>query len=88
MDGSQIEESVSEKLFGMVVNNKLNWKEYLHGDNENQGLLDQLKQRVGILRKLSGVMQRQSLQLVTNGIFYSKLLYCLIVFGNVVGLNE
>ena len=33
-------------------------------------------------------MHRQTLQLVTNGIFYSKLLYCLIVFGNVVGLNE
>ena len=38
VDGSQIEESVSEKLLGMVVNNKLNWKEYLHGDNENQGV--------------------------------------------------
>ena len=33
-------------------------------------------------------MSKQSLRMVTNGIFYSKLLYCIIVFGNVVGIDE
>ena len=88
VDGAQIEESMSEKLLGLVVNNRLTWKEYLYGDNENNGLISQLKQRVGVLRKLSSFMPKQSLRMVTNGIFYSKLLYCIIVFGNVVGIDE
>ena len=34
-DQGIIEETTSEKLLGVVVNNKLTWKEHLHGDNEN-----------------------------------------------------
>jgi hypothetical protein len=46
VDGQSIEETASEKSLGMVVNNRLSWKEHLHGDQDNQGLLSKLKQRV------------------------------------------
>ena len=51
VDGQRVEETASEKLLGMVVNNRLSWKEHLHGDQENTGLISQLKQRVGTLRR-------------------------------------
>ena len=88
VDGVQITESSSEKLLGLVVNNKLTWREHLYGDAENQGLIGQLKQRVGVLQKLSRFVNKTTLKMLTNGIFYSKLLYCLVVFGNVVDIDE
>ena len=54
-----VKETKSEKLLGVIINNELTWKEHLHGetwrgDGENaMGLIPQLAQRVGILRKLS-----------------------------------
>jgi hypothetical protein len=51
VDGQRIEETASEKLIGMVVNNRLSCKEHLHGDQENPGLVSQLKRRVGTLRR-------------------------------------
>ena len=41
VDQDIIEETTSEKLLGVVVNNKLTWKEHLYGDNENEGLITQ-----------------------------------------------
>ena len=38
VDQDIIEETQSEKIVGVIVNNKLNWKENFHGDNENEGL--------------------------------------------------
>ena len=51
VDQDIIEETKSEKLLGVVVNNKLTWKEHLHGDNENERLLTQLSKRVGTLNR-------------------------------------
>ena len=33
----EIEESCSEKLLGVVVNNTLTWKHHIYGDSENLG---------------------------------------------------
>ena len=46
VDEDIIEETKSEKLLGVFVNNKLTWKEHLHGDNKNEGLITQLRKRV------------------------------------------
>ena len=86
VDGQQVIETGSERLLGVVVNNRLSWKEHLHGDKENTGLISQLKQRVGTLRRLSKHMSKKRLKMMASGIFYSKLMYCLPVFGNVPGL--
>ena len=93
MDGKTIVETKSEKLLGVVVNNELTWKEQLYGekwreDQNNIGLIPQLSQRVGILTKLSRYVSKARLKVFSEGIFYSKLNYCLPVFGNVFGLDR
>jgi hypothetical protein len=49
-------------------------------------VISQLKQRVGTLRRLSKYMRKERLTIMVIGIFYSKLMYCLPVFGNAHGL--
>ena len=88
VDGKEITESESEKLLGVVINNELTWSNHLYGDEENEGLVPQLSKRLGILKKLSTRMSKKRLRLFASGIFYSKLNYCLPVFGNVFGLDK
>ena len=88
VEGETIEESESEKLLGVVLNNKLTWKNHLYGDKNNQGLIPQLSTRIGTMKLLSKFMTREKLQYFANGIFYSKLTYCLAVFGNVFNLDK
>ena len=73
VDQEIIEETTSEKLLGVVVNNKLTWKEHLYGDNENEGLITQLKKRVGTLKRLAKYMSKKRLSMLSGGIFYSEL---------------
>ena len=42
VDGQRIEETDSEKLLGVIINNKLSWKDHLCGDEDNPGLIIQL----------------------------------------------
>ena len=79
VDGKEVLESSSEKLLGLVINNTLTWKNHLYGDEENVGLVPQLGQRLGMLRKLSSFMSKEKLKYFSCGIFYSKLSYCLPV---------
>ena len=88
VEGKVIEESESEKLLGLILNNELTWRNHLYGDNSNKGLIPQLSGRIGIMKQLSKHMSREKLQYFANGIFYSKLNYCLAVFGNVFGLDK
>ena len=75
-------------ILGIVINNSLTWKNHLYGDSENDGLIPQLAKRIGILKKLSKRMSKSRLGQFAFGIFYSKLSYCLPVFGNVFGLEK
>ena len=89
--GSNIRDSISEPLLGLIVNNELTWSSYLHGETwrtggNHIGLVSQLSQRVGILSQLSKVLSNTKIKLVSNGIFYSKLLYCIQVFSHVWGI--
>ena len=80
------EESVSEKLLGLVVNNSCNWKNHLYGDTEHIGLLKELSQRVGMLRRLRNYIPDQKFRQIANGIYTSKQVYGLTVFGGLWGL--
>ena len=58
VDGKVVEETKSEKLMGVVLNNTMTWQEHLHGEDWREedncpGLIPQLSQRLGLLRKLS-----------------------------------
>ena len=86
--GEPIQESNSEKLLGLVINNQLTWKDFLYGDQNNQGLVPQLSKRVGMLKSLSKHIEKENLKPFVNSIFYSKLNYCLAVFGNIFGLEK
>ena len=88
VDNKLVRESSSEKLLGLVLSNKLTWKAHLYGDEENMGLVQQLNRRVGMLKRLSKFMSKEKLKYFSTVIFYSKLSYCLPVFGNIFGLDE
>ena len=92
VDNMMVKETRSEKLLGIIINNELTWKEQLYGETWREednapGLIPQLSQRVGILRRLSKCMSKSRLKIFAEGIFYSKLNYCLPVFGHVFGLE-
>ena len=75
----------------MYVSNDLSWRTQLHGNNKTgkekiTGLLTKLSQRVGMLKRLSKVIPTDRLKDISEGIFTSKLIYCLQLFGNVWGL--
>ena len=65
------------------MNNQLTWKEHLYG---YEGLITQLKKRVGTLKRLAKYMSKKRLSMFCGSIFYSKLIYCLAVIGNVSGM--
>ena len=92
--GIDIESTESEKLLGLTISNDLSWKAYLYGEtwripekDNLPGLLPQLSQRVGMLRKLSNLVPKPRFKMLCQGIFDSKVLYCLQVFGNVWGFG-
>ena len=66
------------------MNNTLTWNNHLYGDTENEGLIQQLSRRLGMLKMMSKHMERNNLNFFASG----KLCYCLPVFGNVMGLDE
>ena len=82
-----IEESQSEKLLGITISNNLSWNSFLYGSN-NVGLLSQLSQRIGIIKQICKYMSINQLNSVINGLFMSKLLYCLPLFSNVWGIES
>ena len=88
VDGKEIVESSSEKLLSLVLNNKLTWQNHLYADKDNMGLEPQLSKRLGMLKRLSKYMSKEKLRYFSSGIFYSKLNYCLPVFGNIFGLDK
>ena len=87
VDGT-ISESSSEKLLGIILNNELTWRPHLYGDQENEGLIPQLSKRIGVMRLLSKHMSKEKLKYFASGNIYSKLSYCLPVFGNVFSLDR
>ena len=88
VDNKQVSESLCEKLLGVRINNELTWKAHLYGDASTEGLITQLSKRVGILSKLSKHMNKTRIKQFAAGIFYSKLNYCLPVFGHKFGLEK
>ena len=75
------------------MNNKQTWKDYLYGEQWRDrgnapGLIPQLSQRVGLLKRVVHLMPPKRFNTICQGIFYSKMLYCLQVVGNVWGIDS
>ena len=88
VDNQEIVDSSSEKVLGVVINNELSWKNHIHGDEENEGLVQQLGKRIGIMKRMARYMDKKNLKFFASGLFYSKMIYCLPVFGNVLGMEQ
>ena len=78
--GSVIEETKSEKLLGIIVSNNMTFKQHLYGEQwrankeeNNKGLIPQLAQRIGILRKVVNLMPAPTFKSISQGLFDSKL---------------
>ena len=79
-------ETKSEKLLGITINNQLNWKNHLYGDEETLGLVKDLSKRLGMLKKVRKYVSKGVFKLILNGIFTSKLIYGITVYGGVWGI--
>ena len=84
--GNLKNETKSEKLLGITMNNQLNWKNHLYGDEENIGLVKELSKRVGMLRQIRKYVNNTVFKLILNGLFTSKLIYGITIYGGVWGL--
>ena len=62
VDNQEITETSSEKVLGVVVNNVLTWKNHIYGDVENEGLIQQLSKRLGMLKLMSKYMRKENLK--------------------------
>ena len=88
VDGHLVRESESERLLGVIINNVMTWEHHLYGNDDHKGLVQKLSQRAYVIWKLSKMMPRQRLKMITEGIFFSLLNYCIEVYGNVWGLDS
>ena len=85
--GDDTEETSSEKILGVIVNNTATWKNHLYGDSDNLGLMKELSKRLGMLRKLRRFLTEKKFKMVLNGLFTSKLLYCITAWSCVWGVG-
>ena len=79
--GDCIEETTSEKILGVVVNNTITWKDHLYGDNDNEGLIPGLSKRIGMLKKIKKFVPSYKFSQVVAGMFSSKLMYGMNLWG-------
>ena len=79
-DGHEIIPSRSETLLGGIISEDLKWKEHLLGSS--QSLVSQLTGRINALSKVAGSAPNKTRLMVANGIFMSKLVYLIQLWGN------
>ena len=79
-DGHTIAPSRSEKLLGGIVSDDMKWKEHLLSSSES--LVLQLTRRINGLLKIGSRAPMSTRLMVANGIFMSKLVYLIQLWGN------
>lgn len=76
-----VAESSNVTLLGVTLNKSLTWKAHL------DKLAPILRQRIGILRRLSFQLPLDTIRPIRDGIFTSKVKYCLTLITNVYGIK-
>ena len=69
----------SEKLLGIWIQDDLKWTEYIQ--NNDKSLIKQLTSRLSALKMVSGVASFKARLMIANGIFSSKLIYQIGLWG-------
>ena len=90
--GAPVIESECEKILGVIANNKLTWFHQLYGDKSDlnkpqPGLIPQLAKHVGLLSRLVHLVPLNRFKKLVDGMFMSKLRYCVQLFGNVSSIG-
>ena len=82
---SEVTESTSSKLIGMIIDNDLKWKGHIYGKG---GVLSSLNQRLFTIRRLSNHIHLNKLKEIADSIWVSKLRYGLQLYSEVRTTNE
>jgi hypothetical protein len=82
---SEVTESTSSKLLGMIIENDLKWKGHIYGKG---GVLSSLNQRLFTIRRLSNHIHLNKLKEIADSIWVSKLRYGLQLYSEVRTSNE
>ena len=69
----------SEKLLGVFIQDDLKWSEYIQ--NNERSLIKQLNTRLNALKMISKVANFKTRLMVANGIFSSKLIFQISLWG-------
>jgi len=73
-------ESDAHRILGLMVNNRLTWKDHVFGQGE---LLSSLNQRIGALKRLSFHVPSKYLAQIAQAIVVSKVRYGIGIYGAV-----
>ena len=73
IDNIEIENALSEKLLGIIIDSKLNFKEHL------QGIMKKASQKVNVLFRITSYMNLAKRKLLINLLFISQFNYYPIV---------
>jgi len=85
LDGTVIQESESQRVLGMTLNNNLSWNEHIYGKG---GLVSSLHQKLGALRRLSFHVPTQYMTTIAKATLVSKVRYGLGIYGTVRLSND
>ena len=69
----------SEKLLGIFIQDNLKWTDYIQ--NNEKSLIKQLTSRLSALKMISGVASFKARLMIANGIFCSKLIFQISLWG-------
>ena len=78
-DAGNIEPIKSERLLGVTIQDDLKWSEYILKDKKS--LVSQLCTRLSALKMISSCASFKTRLVVANGIFCSKLIYQISLWG-------
>ena len=79
-DGERIERVSETKFLGVIIDDKLSWK------NHVSYLCKKLQKSMGILRKVKYLLKSLSLLTLYNSLFLPYLMYCCEVWGKAVNV--
>ena len=71
----------STKFLGVIVDEKLSWKEHIHA------LTNKMSRSLGIIRRVRGLVHQACLLTLYYSLIYPYLIYCNIVWASTYPLN-
>ena len=81
MDGQEVKQTRYERLLGVQISDDANF--HYHVEDFGESVIKQLKQRLRVLRKVTDGGDYNQRKILTQGLFMSKLTYCLSVWSGV-----